>query len=262
MHLLIDTEKTSSYPEALRKNICQYIRANLDAVEKEIKARTIEKDSDVRCAIENYLLEYKAELLYRELSKIMAECTIVCYHATKVLCRAQITKNGLRVNKWEEYSKTMRDALTALGASDIKNAMMCIRKEYERKYICLNVKPQLCFFSGLQLANNLGTAPSYGQFCENVGGELASWALRKKQPETYKLLRDNGIPFIVKFSLCFRDIADYQQNSILYQFVSYYAAQYFWNWNYKIWFDGVTYKDVAPQQILEVIDYRKKVRCK
>lgn len=258
--MLIDTEESSSYPEALRKAVCQYIRENLDAVEKEIKTRTIEKDSDVRCAIEDYLREFKAERLYRELSRMMSDYAMVCYHATKVLCRAQIVENGLRVNEWEEYSKAMREVLTALGAPNIEEAMEYIREEYERKYVCLNVKPQLCFFSGFQLANDLGTTPGYDQFCENIGGELARWALREKQPETYKLLRDNGIPFIVKFGLRFRDIADYQQNSILYQFVSYYAAQYFWNWNYSIWFDGITYKDVAPQQILEVIDYRKKVR--
>ncbi|OUQ62831.1 hypothetical protein B5E53_17015 [Eubacterium sp. An11] len=254
--MLIDTEKVSSYPEAMRKAVCQYIRANLHAVEKEIQTKTIEKDFDVRCAIENYLRECKAELLYRELSKIMSDCTIVCYHATKVLCRAQIMENGLRVNECEEYSKAMREVLMALGASNIEESMGYIRKEYERKY----VKPQLCFFSGVQLINGL-EFPGYDQFCENIGGELARWALREKQPETYKMLRNNGIPFIVKFGLRFRDIANYQQDSILYQFVSYYAAQYFWNWNYSIKFDGITYKNVAPQQILEMIDYGKKVNC-
>lgn len=258
--MLIDVEKPSSYPESMQEVVCQYINTNLYAVEKQIQTKIIKSDLDVRCAIEDHLRRYKAEPLYHELSEIMSECTLVCYHATKVLCRAQIVKAGLNANNWERYNKVIREALTALGASDIEKAMEYIRKEYNRKYSNFNVKPQLCFFSGLQLANGLGT-PGYDQFCENIGGELARWALSEKQPNTYNLLKNNGVPLIVKFSIRFRDIETNQQDSILYQFVSYYAAKYFWKWNYCIRFDGITCKDVAPQQILEVIDYRKDINC-
>lgn len=114
------------------------------------------------------------------------------------------------------------------------------------------------FFSSLDLVDG-GNFAGYDQYCQNIGGELARWALADTLPEACQILKRNGSQLIVKFSLPFRDIATYQQDTILYQFVCYYAAKYFWGWDYAVQYDGITYKDVAPNHILELIEYGKEV---
>ena len=252
--MLIDTENPSSFPSTMQDIIYDYLVEHLSSVEAKIKGTSLEYDSDVRCAIEDYLRPIKAEPLYRQLRGIMDRNNIVCYHATKVLNCKQIIEDGLRVNEWNRYSVSIRKTLNELNAADVDRAIECIHKEYERKYELNGVEPQICFFSGLHLADG-GEFIGYDQFCENIGGELARWALRDAMPKTYQLLKNNGKQLIVKFFLPFLDIANYQQDMVLYQFVCYYAAKYFWGWDYTVQYDGSTYKNIAPNQILELIQY-------
>ena len=257
--MLIEIEKPATYPNAMQTMIYQYIKENLVCVEEQIRKKTLEYDCDVLCAIEDYLLYTKAESLYNQLFEIMNDKEIVCYHATKVLDRRQLIENGLRVNDWNGYSELMRKVLLTLGDPNVDKAIEYIHDEYDRKLNSNNnVMPNICFFSGLNLLN-FDNIAGFDQFCQNMGGELARWALKENLPETYQLLKNNGIQLVVKFRLPFRDIAYFRQEIILYQFVSYYAAKYFWEWNYSVKFDGITFKNVSPQQILELIDYRKKI---
>ena len=256
--MLIDTENPSTYPSAMQETVYQYIADNLSHIEAQVKENIVENDSDVRCAIENYLSPFKAESLYAQLLKNMAEHEMICYHATKALDQKQIMKSGLRASKWSLYSVSLRKTLEVLGAEDVDSIIDCVHKEYERKHQPVNYKPQLCFFSGLNFADG-GDYAGYDQFCQNIGGELARWALKDTMPKAYYLLKNNGIQLIVKFILPFADIAAYQQETILYQFVCYYAAQYFWGWKYTVQFEGRTSKDISPEQILELIEYDKEV---
>lgn len=256
--MLIDTESPSTFPSAMQDIIYGYIVDNLSSVEAKIKAALPENNSDVRCAIEDYLRPTKAELLYRQLWEIMEENNLICYHATKVLERQQFIEDGLRVNEWNRYSASIRNSLESLNAPDVDRAVECIHKEYERKYNLIGVEPQIYFFSGLLMADE-GNFAGYDQFCQNIGGELARWALKDAMPETYQLLKNSGRQLIVKFSLPFQDIAAYQQDAVLYQFVCHYAAKCFWNRKYTVRYDGSTHKDIAPNQILEIIEYRKEV---
>ena len=59
-----------------------------------------------------------------------------------------------------------------------------------------------------------------------------------------------------------KDIMEYlekmwwrNQDTIIYQFVAYFAGRYFWNYDYEIHFDGNTDKAVPASDILELIPY-------
>lgn len=256
--MLIDSENPSTYPFEMQGAVYHYIAKRLSSIENQIKKAPLQYDIDVRCAIEDYLRPFKADELYQKLYEIMSDKEIVCYHATKVYDCDQILKSGLQTNDWERYSASIRETLFTLEISNIDEVINRIHKEYERKYSITGRQPQLCFFSGMHLADG-GDSAGYDQFCENIGGELARWALRDTMPEVFNTLKNNGVQVIIKFKLPFWDIVDYQKESILYQFISYHAAKYFWNWDYTVEFDGITSKDVAPDQILEIIEYSKEV---
>lgn len=256
--MLIDSENPSTYPLEMQDDVYQYIAKCLSSIEKQIKKIPLNYDSDVRCAIEDYLRPFKADELYQKLLRIMSDTELICYHASKVYDCNQILERGLHTNDWDRYSAFMRETLVALGSTNIDDTIKRIHKEYNRKYAFADRQPQLYFFSGLQLADG-GDSAGYDQFCENIGGELARWALKDTMPEVFQLLKNNGVQVIIKFKLPFADIVDYQKEIIIYQFISYYAAKYFWNWDYSVEFDGATNRDVAPEQILDIIEYEKEV---
>ena len=248
--MLIDIENPLTYPTEIQKLIHHYIKNQLGQYENIIKERKIEYDGDVQCAIEEYLLPYKAPILYEQLSRIMKSHDLICYHATKVLNQQIIFDYGLKTNDWKEYSCLMKQALISLNVRNIQEVIQCVYKTYNDKY-SINGKPQLCFFSGLKLLRKR----EFDQFCQNIGGELARWSLEEKMPNIYQLLAENGIELIVKFKLSFSDVANHQQESIIYCFICYYAAKYFWSWHYNIEFDGITYKSINKDQIMELIHY-------
>lgn len=256
--MLIDSENPATYPTCIKTVIYQYIADNLTSVEAHIKENTLIYDSDVRCAVEDYLCPVRAERLYQKLLELMCDNEMICYHATKMLNYQEVLQNGLKVNEWDEYSGNMGLILKTLGVTNINTVIECIHKEYERKYGVLDREPQLCFFSGWQMLNNDGRV-GYDQFCQNIGGELARLALKDKMPKVYNLLKNNGEPIIIKFKLPFYDIAEHRKDIILYQFVCYYAAKYFWNWDYRIKFDGATNNDIASSQVLDIIKYGQDV---
>lgn len=194
--------------------------------------------------------------MINELIAIMENYDLICYHSTKVLRRESIEKDGLKPNEWSWYSQTLKESFMRIGINnvDLKKAIELVKQEYDRKYI--GREPALCFYSDLSLVRDDGYA-GYEQFCENIGGELARWALKKKEPSLYKLLKQNSEQLIVKFKLPFSDIVYYEKDIIVYQFVSYVAAKYFWNYEYQIQFDSITRKVVTPDKILELIPYDK-----
>ena len=129
-----------------------------------------------------------------------------------------------------------------------------IKKKYDWKYPSHGREPQLCFYSDIGLLSEDMHA-GYEQFCENIGGELARDALKNEYPQLYEYLRANGKAFLVKFKIPFSNIKDYNQDSIIYQFVSYYAGKYFWNYDYEIQFDGNADKGIPATNIIELISY-------
>lgn len=256
--MVIDVSCPSTYPAELEEVVVDFFSKLPDGIKTKIKAEEIKYEVDVRIAIEDYAGPYKAEELYNKLIDIMKDCEIIVYHSTKVLNNSCFMNNGLKTNEWKWYEHTLSKALKELGINeeDLNKAIKLIKYEYKRKYI--NREPTLCFFSDLSLVDNSEIA-GYEQFCENIGGELARWALKEREPSIYKMLKDNGEQMIVKFKLLFSDIVWYHQDSILFQFISYVAGKYFWGYAYQVNFDGTTNVSVMPEKILEFIPYDKEV---
>lgn len=258
--MLIQSNEPSTFPRELKDLVVTYIESLSQNIINDIQNYKIEYSSDVFCAIEKHLGLYRADALYEQILEILESVDFEVFHASKVLS-ANDFEGGLKTNEWTAYSNMMCKTLKKLGATtaDIETAKSLIEKEYQRKYTNLDLDPSLCFFSDISLARSENQV-GYDQFCENIGGELARWALRDKMPEIYNLLCCNGIPVIVKFILPFRDVVDFHKEKLAYQFIAYYSAQYFWNMPFHIEFDSITTKEVDLNNILEIIKYTKEVQ--
>lgn len=256
--MVIDVSQPKTYPTELERIVSEYFTELPATIKDKIRSEKIKYDVDVRCAIEEYVGIFKADSLYNQLLDIMKNYEIIVYHSTKVLDKSCFLNNGLQPNKWNRYEQTMIEVLKALDVSveESNKAIKLMQHEYNRKYV--DREPILCFFSDLSLVDN-GQYAGYEQFCENIGGEVARWALKDKEPAIYKYLKNNGEQFIVKFKIAFSDIVFYQQDVIIYQFISYVAGKYFWNYHYQVNFDGATTKTVLPEKILDFLPYNKKV---
>ena len=218
-------------------------------------------DSMVRSRLENYIRPYRIPDIYNTLENILDREEVVCYHATKVLFPANIKRKGLRTNDWERYSKDIKKALigSGVGSAKIEETLLCLKHEKERKdFDCKN---RLCFFAN-PISFEVEDAPGYDQFCQNVGGELAQWSLKEYMPDVYNILRDSGESVLVKFSIPFNWIADYEKESIIAHFIYHEAAAYIWNYLYAIEFDGTLFQDVPASSIIEIIRLTTLGDCK
>ncbi len=259
--MLIDVTDEKSFPREMGVVITDYLSNLPDSVTRDVGAKDITYSVDVQCAIEDYLSPYKAEPLYSEVMSILHKCSIISYHATKVLNEEDILKEGLRANSWNWYSDKLTNVLLALSVvrADAVKAVDIIKKEYNRKYSDIGRTFQLCFFSRIDdFEMDDGTA-GYDQFCESIGGELARWALEDKMPEIFERLKNNGKAVIVKVALPYTDLAGYTYENVAYQFISYFAAKYYWDFDYKIKYDCITEKDVSADKILELIPVTKEI---
>lgn len=254
--MLINASDLNTIPTIIEQKIMECFALMSERVISDIKKQKIEYDHDVLCAIEKYVDPYTAYDFYQELIGLFDLHEIVCYHSTKVLDKRRILLNGLKTNDWNIYNSNIIDTFRRLNVreNDISEAIKVIKKQYDWTYPLHDREPQLCFYSDVGLLRNDMTA-GYEQFCENIGGELARDALKNDYSQLYKYLRENGDAVLVKFKIPFIDICDYVKDSIVYQFIAHLAGKYFWNFNYEIHFDGITDKDIAPNNILEIIPY-------
>lgn len=254
--MLIDASEINTIPVDIEQKIMRYFALMPEIVIEDIKNQKLEYDRDVLCAIEEYVDPYAAFDFYRELIALFDQYEIVCYHSTKILDKDIIFSDGLKTNDWSIYSRNIINTFKKLNVkeNDISEAIKVIKKQYDWKYPPHDGEPLLCFYSDLgQLSND--EYAGYEKFCENIGGELAQDALKYNYPQIYRYLRENGEAILVKFKLPFIDIKSYDKDSIVYHFVAYFAGKHFWNYNYEIHFWGNTDKDIAPNNILEIIPY-------
>lgn len=248
---MIDVLRVNSFPKELEDCIMNHFSKMSYDITSKIKNNEIICKSDIRCAVEDYLRPSKAESLYSNLIAIMDKFDLVVYHGTRIINRAVIEKKGLRVNDWKRYSTSLISVFKEIGWNDyvIEEILKCVEAEHNRKYS--NRNAQLYFFSSLNLIG--GKYAGYEQFCENIGGELVKWALEDKYPEKYNLLKKKGEAVFVKFKLPFASIESYMKESIIYQFVCYYAAKEFFDFVYQVEFDGMTSQDISPNNILKIL---------
>ncbi|MBD5156936.1 MAG: hypothetical protein HDT13_04815 [Butyrivibrio sp.] len=254
--MLIDVSDTNAIPVDIEQKIMSYFALMSERTIADIKNQKLEYDRDVLCAIEKYVSPYTAYDFYQELISLFDQYEIVCYHSTKILDKSIILLDGLKTNDWSTYSRNIINTFKRLNVKEnnIGKAIKAIKKQYDWKYPSFDREPQLCFYSDVgQLSSDM--TAGYEQFCENIGGELARDALKIDYPQIYRYLRENGDAILVKFKIPFIDVKSYDKVSVAYHFVAYFAGKYFWNYNYEIHFHGNTDKDIAPNNILEIIPY-------
>lgn len=260
--MLIDVTDWKTIPKEIEDIVIRDFSKLPEGTVAEIKAKTIDNKNDILCAMgTNYRpLSYLSEQFYMELVSCMKNHELVLYHATKILNKSQVLERGLKTNEWGNYRLLLSESLDGLNYNmDNKNQVMnFVESQYKLKYPEMGRQAQLCFFSDMEQIDTEGTA-GCEQFCENIGGEIARWALKGVHPDLYAPLKNNGEAFIVKFKLPFTDIVDFKQETILFSFVLYYAAKYFFNYKYNIQFTGVTTFDVPKENILDLIPYTKEV---
>lgn len=254
--MLIDVSDIKTIPIEVEKKIREQFTSMPRSITSKIKAYEIKYNRDVNCAIENYVGPSSAYYFYQELIPLFKKYNLACYHSTKMLDKNIIFSTGLKTNEWDTYSKHIINTLRILRVEeeDIAKTIEIIKRQYDWKYPSQGREPQLCFYSDTGLLSEDMSA-GYEQFCENIGGELARNALKENYPQLYGQLRENGEALLVKFKIPFSNIKAYNQDSIIYQFVSYFAGKYFGNYNYEIHFDGNTDKAVPASDILELIPY-------
>lgn len=258
--MTIDISDAKTYPPDAVKIILSYFRRLPQTITSKIQTNVIRYDIDVRCAIEDYVGPFKAAALYEEVISIFEQYELICYHSTKMLDKNMVLSEGLKTNEWDSYSEDIISTFKQLGLNedDLILAMECIKHQYDFKYSSIGMGSQICFYSDLDLIDMEDSA-GYEQFCENIGGETARWALKEQHPELYKYLKENGEAFIVKFKLPFSDMVDFDKECIVYQFIAYVAGMYFWNYNYSVHFDSKTKTCIPPNNILEIIPYTKEI---
>lgn len=246
MNSIIDSSDYNSFPK-------EFIKAVIDKVNNmppsERQELVISNDDNI---IKKYF-DINGNNYYwyqNTLIPLMNKYDFICFHSTKIYDENLILDNGLRINEWNIYSKTMSDTFFKLkiDKETQTKALKYIKKEYDRKIR----NPEICFFSGLNLISNDYTA-GYENWCESMGGELASWALEEKMPDVYKLLKNNGEAYYVKFKLKFDKFCNYCKDSILKELLVKVISKEFWNKEYEVRFDGKTLYDVPKENILQLI---------
>lgn len=249
--MYVDVTDETTFPVALKKAVYEFLDTLDDNTSKEIREHVLESNSSVGCIANEYITETSAPSLYNNVISILKQCSLICYHATRVLNVEDIKNHGLRVNDWDRYSASLIKTLKALyvSESDIDFLKELVKKEYEFKYTEMGRNPQICFYTRLDLANNNGIS-----FLSNIGGELARRSLNKipELQKKYESLCRCGTPVIVKAVLPFTDLAAHLHPTVAGQFIRFYMANY-WKYTYKIDYDCYTDKDITAEQIIDII---------
>lgn len=246
MNSIIDSSDYNSFPKEFIKTVIDKIN-NMPPVERQ----KLFFSNDINIIKKYFDINGNNYYWYQNtLIPLMNKYNFMCFHSTKVYDKNLILDNGLKINEWNTYSKTMSDTFFKLkiDKETQTEALKYIKNEYDRKIR----NPEICFFSGLNLISN-DYAAGYENWCESMGGELASWALEEEMPDVYKLLKSNGEAYYVKFKLKFDKFYIYCKDSILKELLVKVISKEFWNKEYEVRFDGKTLYDVPKENILQLI---------
>lgn len=246
MNSIIDSSDYNSFPKEFIKTVIDKIN-NMPPVERQ----KLVISNDINIIKKYFDINGNNYYWYQNtLIPLMNKYNFICFHSTKVYDKNLILDNGLKINEWNTYSKTMSDTFFKLkiDKETQTEALKYIKNEYDRKIR----NPEICFFSGLNLISN-DYAAGYENWCESMGGELANWALEEKMPDVYKLLESNGEAYYVKFKLKFDKFYIYCKDSILKELLVKVISKEFWNKEYEVRFDGKTLYDIPKENILQLI---------
>lgn len=257
---MIKCADPKTYPEEIELVVTKFITQLHTDVKTDFVNRHITRDDHVFEYVREFCAPYSDDYVCAQIIPILETYEIQLFHSTRLLGTMCIEKHGLKVNEWAWYQEVLTDALQKLGlTSEItEQAMKFVRKTYDHK--CESMEnPSLYFYSSSKMANKAEhNGLGYAVFSESIGGEIADWALKENMPEVYSLLQENGTAFIVEASVPFSYILDCLKGRIAYQFVCYYIAKIFWDYEYPIEFTSVTTKSIARNHIVHIIPYFDK----
>lgn len=257
--IVIDFSKANTYPVEIKELINASFGELSDENRRCIISKSVRYPADVGAAIEKYYSSFRQDELYKSCKKILMNYSVVAFHATRILTPQSIIEHGLKTNNPDNYQEFLGNALNAIGLSGKEKGkiLSLVEHEYLRKTSSSNAST-LCFFASLEQMDG-GDIAGYDQFCQNVGGELARWALQSKYPQILQALKTIGLPVVVEFLLPFSDIPRYEMDTVVYKFIQYYAAKHFWQYHYPIEFDSHILFDIPPEQIIQIHPYTKKL---
>lgn len=205
--MIISVDNPTTFPCGTEDLVYKYI--------DELPPETISKLHDIEngndySSPKQIFDKIGAPNLYDEILPLFKDCSLLCYHATRVLNENTILNTGLLLNDWNNYSVFLREALelTAISETDIENALTLIKQEQERK--TRDIPPVICFYASSFMDNYMEA------FCCNVGGEIARWALRDKMPDVFEKLKNIGTPVVVECALPLDDIGLTSIEEIVY----------------------------------------------
>ena len=253
---LIDASIMETFPKELEDVIISCLSHISENEKQKLRNNPIKNETDVMCAIESYFSpKYSAhyyDIYPKKLIPAFNNYEILCFHATRIGCIEDITRNGLFLSQ-EKYELYLSEFLRSKGVTDkqIQHTLEAISKEYDKKRH--DLPRDICFFLNYGTLRGCDDEWSYDVYCENVGGELAKGALTGKMQDILSILQTNGIPAIVKFKIPFKQVADIQKDTLIYQFVACVVAKQLWNFNYVIDADAATTEEIPPGNIIKVI---------
>ena len=255
--MLIDVANPASFPQEAIKNIELTFRNLPDSVKNELYKREIKHDSEAVSILESLFSPSNpgASELYDNLDFIFNKHDFLCYHATRITHTTEFDKEGLREFSWNRYEKNLSQFFHEKGLDEnaVGEVMDLIRHEEERKYASPGHPHRTCFFTPFSNICSSNDRLGYDQFIENIGGEIARFALRDKMPEVFSLLKSNGKPVVVKVSVEYRRISEWDKRRILYHFIIATLSRIIWNYNYDLGMDFSVNGDIGPNNILDEI---------
>ena len=249
--MLIDLSKPDTLPQEIKNSIISFIKSlPIDTIEN-IKKQEIHYKSDIPCAVKQILTSSQARSMCESIRNYLEPNYLLCFHATRILDIDEIYKKELFTNSVERYVSLFVQTLHNLDFTEevISTAAKLVKAEYERKYN--GRSPQLCYFTPLSSISS-DSNTSYNQFCQNVCGELARWALEEKMPAVLQRLSEAGKPVVVEFSLSYYQIPNFYQDMLINNIIEYYFGLFICNKKYPIKYSGCTYNDVPSSQIIKV----------
>ena len=253
--MLIDVANTGSFPEESRKTIVDYFRAMPKSVLDELSQHQIKSPRDVKCSLQKLFQSIDPLPLIQKINSDLATAKVIFYHATRLISRNDLHPDGIKVPTWEHYKEYLARYLRQHHVSDdeINKALNLILVGHRNKNQPFET---IHFFTPIDMIY-MNDDTGFDVYCENIGGELARWALEYKMPHILRLLKDGGEPLILRFILPHKNILSTRRDVMTECFIYHVASKLLWDFNYPICFDAMTQFNIPFSDILEIISLNK-----
>lgn len=83
--MYIDVTDETTFPVTLKEAVYKFLATLDDNTSNTIRGCDLESNSSVDCIVDKYLTESSAPSLYNNVTSILEQCSLICYHATRVI---------------------------------------------------------------------------------------------------------------------------------------------------------------------------------